>query len=358
MTFLALSGLAGGYTQGGGHSALGSRYGLSADQVLEWEVVDGLGRHLVATRDNAHRELYWAISGGGGGTYAVVLSMTVKVHPDSMTSGAKLSFSNTLSSDRYWQAIEAYHQALPRVVDEGIVSIAQFDQESFAINPMTGPGITAEKMQALLKPYLAELNRLAIGYTLDIKQFPTYFEEYRTMFSHIGTASFQYGSRIISRTAMAENTSAITSAFRQAAEDGCTFFSVASNVSEAVVGDVYNSVNPIWRKALLHAVIQSPWDSSAPWSTMEASAKKMTTQHVVAFERATPGSGVYLNEADPHDPKWKANYYGTNYEKLLKVKDAYDPEGLFYAWTAVGADRFREQSDGRLCKVANQHQEL
>ncbi len=32
-------GIAGGYTQGGGHSALTSRFGLAADQALEWEVI-------------------------------------------------------------------------------------------------------------------------------------------------------------------------------------------------------------------------------------------------------------------------------------------------------------------------------
>lgn len=42
-------GLAGGYTQGGGHGPLVSKFGLAADQVLEWEVVTALGEHLVAT---------------------------------------------------------------------------------------------------------------------------------------------------------------------------------------------------------------------------------------------------------------------------------------------------------------------
>jgi hypothetical protein len=42
-------GSAGGYTQGGGHSPLSNIYGLSADNVLEWEVVDGTGRLLTAS---------------------------------------------------------------------------------------------------------------------------------------------------------------------------------------------------------------------------------------------------------------------------------------------------------------------
>lgn len=46
----ATVGIAGGYSQGGGHSALSNIYGLAADNVLEWEVVTALGDHLVATR--------------------------------------------------------------------------------------------------------------------------------------------------------------------------------------------------------------------------------------------------------------------------------------------------------------------
>lgn len=37
-------GLAGGYTQGRGHSMLSTAYGLGADQVLEWEAVLGMDR--------------------------------------------------------------------------------------------------------------------------------------------------------------------------------------------------------------------------------------------------------------------------------------------------------------------------
>lgn len=53
-------GYAGGYTQGGGHSAFSSMYGLAADQVLEWEVVDGRGR-LLKANPSVNPDLYWAL---------------------------------------------------------------------------------------------------------------------------------------------------------------------------------------------------------------------------------------------------------------------------------------------------------
>ncbi|KAJ5768739.1 FAD/FMN-containing dehydrogenase [Penicillium odoratum] len=42
-------GLAGGYSQGGGHGQLVSQYGLAADRVLEWEVFNGTGKLVSIT---------------------------------------------------------------------------------------------------------------------------------------------------------------------------------------------------------------------------------------------------------------------------------------------------------------------
>ena len=64
-------GLAGGYTQGGGHSALSTQFGLGADQTLEFEVVTAAGKVVTASRSE-NSDLFWALSGGGAGNYGVV----------------------------------------------------------------------------------------------------------------------------------------------------------------------------------------------------------------------------------------------------------------------------------------------
>jgi FAD/FMN-containing dehydrogenase len=53
-------GVAGGYTQGGGHSALSTSFGLGADQTLEWEVVTASGKLVTASRTE-NEDLYWAL---------------------------------------------------------------------------------------------------------------------------------------------------------------------------------------------------------------------------------------------------------------------------------------------------------
>ncbi len=122
-------GIAGGYTQGGGHSALSTSFGLSADNTLEWEVITGNGTRLTATRTR-NSDLYWALSGGGGGNYGVVLSMTVRAHPDSHVGAAAVLFALSNNAvDKFWRGVDAFHSALPSMVDAGSMVIYDITDE-------------------------------------------------------------------------------------------------------------------------------------------------------------------------------------------------------------------------------------
>lgn len=77
----------------------------------------------------------------------------------------------------------------------------------------------------------------------------------------------------------------------------------------------------------------------------------MTNDLVPALEAITPGGGAYLNEADFRQPGFQDVFYGDSYSALLAIKEKYDPEGLFYALTGVGSERWASRPDGRLCRV-------
>lgn len=68
-----------GYTLGGGHSILSSKYGLGSDQVVQIKVVRPDGKLVIANRCQNHK-LFWALRGGGGGTFGIVTSMTIKTY--------------------------------------------------------------------------------------------------------------------------------------------------------------------------------------------------------------------------------------------------------------------------------------
>ena len=61
-----------------------------------------------------------------------------------------------------------------------------------------------------------------------------------------------------------------------------------------------------------------------------------------------PYSGAYWNEADFDEKDWQVSHWGEHYPRLLRIKKAYDPDGLFVCHHCVGSEDFT--SDGN-CRV-------
>jgi len=78
-----------GLTLGGGYGWVRRKYGLSADHVLEAQVVCADGEVRKASADS-HPDLYWAIRGGGG-NFGIVTSFTFGLEP----LGPMVAFSAT-----------------------------------------------------------------------------------------------------------------------------------------------------------------------------------------------------------------------------------------------------------------------
>lgn len=116
-------------------------------------------------------------SGGGGGTYGVVISLTSKAHPDAVVSGASLIFySSSTRTDVFYDAIESFHSLLPNMVDAGAMVVYYFSNAFFEISPITAYGKTKAEVQAILTPLVASLNKLNITYTLTYSESATYVD--------------------------------------------------------------------------------------------------------------------------------------------------------------------------------------
>ncbi|KAK2757986.1 hypothetical protein FQN54_004392 [Arachnomyces sp. PD_36] len=344
-------GIAGGYSQGGGHSALSSRYGLGADQALQWDVVDGRGNLITATRDNEFADLYWALSGGGGGTYGIVYSVVYKAHANTPVSGLNLTFSNAgISQDTFYEAAERFQLILPTAVDAGAMAVWFFTNTSFALAPLTGPDIDEESLVSLIEPFTEDLKELGINYTTYSQQFPSYLSEFNTMMGAIGVGEAQYGGYLIPRSVIQTNNGGLAKAYREITEDGGTVIGVGLNVSPEVVGDVDNAVLPAWREAIIHTTLSTPWKWNAPEEMLEMQ-RKMTEEYVPKLEALAPDSGVYMNEGDFRQPNFQKAFYGSNYDELLQIKAKYDPHSIFHGTTAVGSEEWVQKDDGRLCRV-------
>ncbi|KAJ8108082.1 hypothetical protein ONZ43_g6536 [Nemania bipapillata] len=356
-------GVAGGYAQGGGYGLLASLYGLGADNVLEWEVVTVDGKLVTATPKNEYSDLYWALSGGGGGTYGIVVSMTARLFEDGPVSSANFFFSTASagSEEAYWNAVGIFHSHLPALVDQkGIVLSYSISKDTFILYTMTAPNRTTSDVMNILSPMTSDLGTLGLSLQsmfLNTSESPTYSSYYESSLEPVlavSPISPVAGDRFISRSNMVNNPAGVLKGFQDVTASGnftlaCTALNVnKSHVVKPVAG---NSATPAWRDALATCIIGSVWSWGQPWDLVLAQQNELEQSILPAFEAATPGAGAYSNEANFAQVDWQASFYGTNYPKLKAIKTKYDPTGILYGVVSVGSENWKKDGNGRLCRV-------
>ncbi len=101
-----------GYTTGGGFAWLGRKYGFNADSVVEAEVITADGE-LVRASAHENEDLFWGIRGGGG-NFGIVTSLEFSLYPLTHVYGGNLYYP----IERAPEVLEHYARWIETLPDE------------------------------------------------------------------------------------------------------------------------------------------------------------------------------------------------------------------------------------------------
>ncbi|KAI0111115.1 6-hydroxy-D-nicotine oxidase [Nemania sp. FL0031] len=349
-------GVAGGYVQSGGHSPLSSAFGLGADQTLEFEVVTANKEHVIASPFN-RPDLFWALSGSGAGNYGVVVSVTLKVYPDSVTSGASFIVEDT--GIDYPRVLNMWHAALPDILDAGTMATYYATNTSLSLYSLTGYNRTREDLSSTLEPFISSLNALNLTLRPNYTSFTSYHDHYSYYYGplpagHFGIAGGTLiGGRFLLRSALPHVGPVIDGLLYR---EGVMLIGQAVNVTR--FQSPTRAVMPQWRRAAVVSSYALPYDFTAPFTEMQERQDHITRDIMPQIETVTPDAGAYINEADYQQPNWQQVFFGDLYDDLLAVKRKYDLEGLFWNAIAVGGEKWELRKDGRMCQRGSQNEIL
>jgi len=369
----------GGHVQGGGFGSFSKRYGLAAASLLEAEVVtaDGKIRVVNPTREP---DLFWALKGGGGGTFGVVTRFTLATHELPANFGAA-KWKVQANSD------EAYGRLLQRFLE--VYSAGLFNDhwgEQVRARPdnrldveMVFQGLTSAQARAAFTPletfvrdhpedYKPQAPFLALA--LPARKFwnADFFRSFAPdaivpdarpganpqNFSWKGDDEqaaatwFSYASTWLPASLLqGEGPARLADAWFAASRHREVSLhlnkGLAGATPEILAASRETAMNPQVLDAFALAIIGGLGDTSyAPFAgpdPADAYAAALGTAHAdEALRQVAPGAGSYLSESDYHMPEWQSRAWGDHYPRLAEIKRRYDPDGLFTVHHGVGSE--------------------
>jgi len=113
-------------------------------------IVTADGNHIIS---NAYlnSDLFWALRGGGGGTWGVVTSVTYKTHPSIPFSGASFSVNST-NTNSTQNLLTEIIRLTPSLVEQGYGGYGIGSVDGFHLTVLS-PNVTENQTQATFLPF-------------------------------------------------------------------------------------------------------------------------------------------------------------------------------------------------------------
>ncbi|KAF9012665.1 hypothetical protein BDQ17DRAFT_1420025 [Cyathus striatus] len=332
-------GSVGGWLQGGGHGALSNTMGLGVDRVLQYKVVTPDGKLRIANACQ-NEDLFFALRGGGGGTFGVVLEASILASPQVTLQSVIFTFtgSNTTLTRELWTVItdNGLKWAEEGWGGYGMANVAIY------INPKISKEDAANSMAPLIA-FGEKLQAQGVGTKLIVTEFPSwnaFFQVFSTSFVAVRLSYFLFFTYRLMGIGPTDNRIQSRPCFSPNPQNLFQHPISRSTLVEAMISA--NAATP-GLIILIAAPASFTGDGrTSPWNWNATAEEKKghydtASESIDNLRRITPDA-AYLNEADVYEPNHEEAFWGEHYPELLNIKQKYDPDHLLDCWHCVGSN--------------------
>lgn len=299
-----------GLTLGAGFGYLCGKYGLAVDNLLGAEIVTCDGEVLHVS-ESEHPDLFWALRGGSG-NFGVVTKFEFTLYPLPQILGGMLIFPYPIARD----ALHFYRDFAASTPDELTLYAAL----------LTGPdGRKAVGMIVAWSGDIAEGERVlaplrAFGPPVADLIRPMPYSEINTLVDASAPPGLRgYWKQLMFREVSDEAIDVIIDAFEH----------VPSPRTVILLDHVHGAVHRVvpTATAFPHRDIRHSLLILSMWNDADDDEQNIAwSRQLAAAEQPYCSGGAYVNE--PLDEK-TASAFGVNLERLIEIKQRYDPENTF-----------------------------
>jgi FAD/FMN-containing dehydrogenase len=378
-----------GFIHGGGFGSFSKKYGLGAAGLLQAEIVTADGGVRVVNACN-HADLFWAVKGGGGGSFGILTKMTLRTRELPNTFGAAsgtikansdaafreliamtLSFYEAQLFNPHWgeqigfgrdntvrfsMVFQGLEQAEAENVWASFIAALRSKADMSIEQPMSFIALPAQRF------WDAEYLRKIPGLTRqdDRPGAPLGNIFYAGDGGEVGQFIHGYKSAWLSASLLKEGkrqklADAVFAATRHWSVHFHFNKGLAGAAPEEIEAARNTAMNPAVLDAFALAIVAGegqPAFSGVSGHEPDLALARANAQAIGrSFDtlmKIAPNAGSYLSEGDFFDRNWKKNYWGPNFDRLAAIKRRYDPDGLFFTHHGVGSDEWSPDGFTRL----------
>ena len=371
-----------GLVQSGGFGSFSKHYGTCAAGLLEAEVVTADGKIRIANACT-NPDLFWALKGGGGGTFGIVTKVTLRVRELPEYGGGAI-FRVKASSDDAFRGLLRYFVGFYRenLFNDHWGEQAHIGSDNVLGLSMVSLGLSTEEARKVWQPFLDWIARSPAVYTIEpgmiLGSMPARHwwdvawrkEQHQRVFdsdprpgvgeNHVwwtgdagqvawtiyGFESLWLPASLLEDDSQEQLADALFAGSRYELIELHFNKGLAGAPRDAIEAARDTATNPAVLNAFAQAIV-ADGEGGYPGvrghePDVEAARKSRERVRACMNELRilAPNGGSYVSESNFFEKDWQHSYWGSNYARLVLVKKKYDPIGLFFVHNGVGSEEW------------------